>query len=404
MVIPNEKIAFVCNSMNEAYWEKSSQTKASDVEGQINLFHWCLRHGLTAQAQNQINVIQFMEIKATRLDSLARALDREIAKRLPSQIKKQQLAKSKTFVPLPKLSEKSTALNEFSEFQPLPKMGDNGIDNGKLIVDNQVAQVGFTSEAKEPLGKVSTDPGASSEPGLPKPYQPTKAELEKLTKSLPKTAVAMFKRKIEPLLARSCYTAGCHDNNDTIMPIHRMGLGQVIPRAFSQRNLHSIIRYADANDPMNSRLLKAAIQAHGGSKKSVVSLPSQQYVNLRDWLILVSNNPYGFHPVLPPGFNPMNNGSLPAADSRPVAKSAKKLNVQSEKTKPGSNRPVQSKPVIKPPSNKNSGSSPPSQIPDLSDLSGNKTIEPKSNASKNKADPFDPAEFNKQYLNKKKQQ
>ncbi len=125
-------------------------------------------------------------------------------------------------------------------------------------------------------------------------------ELDRLTDSLPKPAVAMFKRKIEPLLTRSCFAGGCHQDNDLVMPLVRVGNGQLIPRRLSQRNLYSIIKFADPNEPLASPLLTAAMTSHGGLPDPIIEPSSKQFENLATWLIMISNKPNSIHQMPEP--------------------------------------------------------------------------------------------------------
>ena len=56
LVIPADRTAFVCGSLQEAYWGKAARTRASDLDGQKKLFHWCLKNRLLDLAQNQIDL------------------------------------------------------------------------------------------------------------------------------------------------------------------------------------------------------------------------------------------------------------------------------------------------------------------------------------------------------------
>ena len=129
---------------------------------------------------------------------------------------------------------------------------------------------------------------------LRKPAQPTPKQLDAMTDSLPGNAVAMFKRKIEPLLTRSCFAAGCH-NPDSKMPVMRLSAMRVMPRQMSQRNMHGALQFSNAYQPLESPLLKMSVTPHGGSQEPPLKLRSEPFNRLAQWLIAVSNSPMQLH-------------------------------------------------------------------------------------------------------------
>jgi len=93
LVIPKTKADFVCDSLDEAFWQKSARTKASDDVAQVELFRWCLKHRLLDHAENQLNILLNCNITAPELASL----NRQLALMLSAQQKRlaEELAKSK---------------------------------------------------------------------------------------------------------------------------------------------------------------------------------------------------------------------------------------------------------------------------------------------------------------------
>lgn len=76
LVLSNDRVDFVCNSLEDAYWGKCARTKATDLDGQKRLFYWCLKHELLEQAQNQIALLADSEdAKAKDLEFLDRQLN-----------------------------------------------------------------------------------------------------------------------------------------------------------------------------------------------------------------------------------------------------------------------------------------------------------------------------------------
>ncbi len=90
IVLSADETDFVCNTMEEAYWGKSARTRASDTNGQVDLFNWCLKNKLLEQAQNQIDILCESDIKAADLEFIDRQLNVAIQQQKHQQ---QRLAK-----------------------------------------------------------------------------------------------------------------------------------------------------------------------------------------------------------------------------------------------------------------------------------------------------------------------
>ena len=72
LVISKKKAEFVCDSKSEAFWGKAARIRASDVDQQVALFRWCLKHKLFDHAETQFNVMMNSDISAAELNSLNR--------------------------------------------------------------------------------------------------------------------------------------------------------------------------------------------------------------------------------------------------------------------------------------------------------------------------------------------
>ena len=69
IILQNDRVDFVCGSLEEAYWEKCARTKASDVNAQKELFEWCLKNQLLEQAQLRLDLLVESELKSTELSA-----------------------------------------------------------------------------------------------------------------------------------------------------------------------------------------------------------------------------------------------------------------------------------------------------------------------------------------------
>jgi hypothetical protein len=334
LVFQKNDVEAVCDSPDDAYWHKAAQIKASDLEGQKKLFHWCLSQRLPQYAQNQIDILSMMDLKATELEYLHRQLTVALDSRneenrtiQPDQLVAGNAAgKVASAANSPGNASFSTgplATDEFPLIRPLPAFDEAASpwqlkplianvqppsppDLMAQPAESEFAQVGFNEEvpsSRMPIAE-SADVVDASDVSI--------EELDRLTDSLPKPAVAMFKHKIEPLLTRSCFAGGCHQDSDTVMPLVRVGSGQLIPRRLSQRNLYSIIKYADPNEPLASPLLTAAMTSHGGLTDPIIAPSSKQFENLATWLIMISNKPNSMHQMPEPDLATRPESAPPA--------------------------------------------------------------------------------------------
>ena len=250
--LDRDKVVTVANSRQSIYWDKCAALSPTDVSGHTSLYSWCVEHDLFAEAQNQIDLLQMMRIGPSKLLNMSNSLD------LARRIQKEKLQAEKfAMQKLPKTT------NEKS----------NDLNIGK------VQQVGYTApiEISDRMKLIE--------------------KLERATDSIDGDAVVMFKRKIEPLLINSCYTAKCHSNDSMPLPLASLGKSHRVPKRMSQRNLYNVLKYADFERPMESKLLSAAVLPHAGQTKPIIKINTEPFKNLRVWLIGISSKPFIFHPV-----------------------------------------------------------------------------------------------------------
>lgn len=92
-------------------------------------------------------------------------------------------------------------------------------------------------------------------------------ELDRMTQQLAPGVAEFFTQTIQPILVNNCLTAGCHTRPERseyymLRPPHDQRPG----RRLTQRNLYETLKWIDANQPDQSRLLQAATTPHGGQK------------------------------------------------------------------------------------------------------------------------------------------
>ena len=349
LVLSNDRVDFVCDSMQDAYWGKCAQIKASDVAGQKSLFYWCLKHGLHAQAQNQILLLtESNQASASEIESLDRQLNvsiSQLAKRKSEKRNKQQAQLARQTPPRQNSPQApiATALADFPStgfladqrqpnniasrrpvgtglvengidynvFRPLPALNvapsPQGIGSSlassvrePVTGQGMVRQVGFEEEIEsnqpEPQFKtISLDHKLSNpvkpQPALIQATPPSTAELDRMTRSMPKRTLGPYRSKLERVFINGCSAAKCHDSHSNVMPLMDLGRSKPIPRRMSQRNLHETLKFIDRSNPFASPLLAAASEPHGGGEKPVLPVGSKHFEQLKLWVIMLSDDP-----------------------------------------------------------------------------------------------------------------
>lgn len=340
IVLFADQTDFVCNSLEEAYWGKCARTRATDIAGQKKLFQWCLKYKLLEQAQNQIDILSEIEIKATELEYLDRQLNVAIMQkhserlRLANESRSKQAAKHSNgtttassnssnspaetpfaMVPIEVdqtigLVDLGSAQVDTTVFRPLPALSAGGSEVAASIGQRPQAghadsdwqsqptiqQVGYTEAVN--MGADSMNADSDAYDGIPTPSsEPDDRimtpifELEREMDELPQGTVGTYRQSVERALTVGCSAAKCHDSNSRIMPLLHRGVSQTVPRRQSQRNLHNVLKYVDRQSPFESRLLIAATSPHAGMAEPVIVRGTGNYEHLAKWLISLSDDP-----------------------------------------------------------------------------------------------------------------
>jgi hypothetical protein len=358
IILPKSSIDFVADSLDEAYWQRVARTKASDLVGQVELFRWCIIHGLHDQARNQFIIAQELEIGGADLARMATEL--EIAQRRADQLDSRK-SKSSTpsgpsqeFVasllgtknesnlekieirPLPELipepDEKTQTANvaatdwnssppsiptapgqigtvPASALQPIESSGNfakripNSANRGmQLNADGnwssvvEAKDVVESNSSEQEVVQVTYEQEITEKKSGSYPVMIPAHQLDRETRAMPEGTIGVFKRTIEPIMMRNCYQ--CHRGNDEVLPLIRMAAGHTVPRRMSQRNLHHLMRHVDREDPLNSPALIMAMTPHGNQDKPSLRPDSSLATKFRAWLIEVSNDPVRWRPLV----------------------------------------------------------------------------------------------------------
>jgi hypothetical protein len=108
---------------------------------------------------------------------------------------------------------------------------------------------------------------------------------------IPPWARTEFIKRIQPMMAQSCATAGCHlPNTSQELQIDRSALDGVGNPDLIHRNLASTIAAIDLAKPESSRLLAMGAAAHGAQGKQSRPLSPHQLEILRAWVTQLALN------------------------------------------------------------------------------------------------------------------
>ena len=331
LAFPQEKIEAIVDDLAAIYWAKYGLLDSGDKSGHVQLYQWCLKNGLIGEAKNQLDVAQVIAVDHRTLIEMQDQMTQQLEQR-----KLQKARESRQLVDLP-------------DTKPVEPSNDKSATS-----DSKVQLVGYEKAAQQLHARVAHA-----------------KRLKTMTKNMPDRSVVMFKRKIEPILIRSCYTAKCHDTNANVLPLKIAGHGTAIPKRMSQENLFQVLKFTDINRPLESKVLAAAALPHAGAEKPILKIDSLQFHYLRAWLISISSQPYDWHD-LPQTFLVSDLEVITASDesnATPELNTAK----SPEKAPPAENF---------------------APIPKQVGTKAKKTFEP----TETTADPFDPKKFNQQYL------
>lgn len=106
---------------------------------------------------------------------------------------------------------------------------------------------------------------------------------------IPLWARSEFIKRIQPMMAHSCATAGCHlPNSNQSMRIHRNALDGVGNPELIHGNLAAVIEQVDLEKPEESPLLMYGASAHGTRRQQSRPLTPHQLEILRAWVTQVS--------------------------------------------------------------------------------------------------------------------
>ena len=124
-------------------------------------------------------------------------------------------------------------------------------------------------------------------------------QLDETLEKLPKGSVEKFSAAIQPMLINRCGANGCHGPAaKSNFHLLRPAAGQMMTKRFTQRNLFTVLKYMDQDQPTESPLVTIPQERHGGTQSPVFDKRSQhQLDDLIAWAKhLAPKPPQASHP------------------------------------------------------------------------------------------------------------
>jgi hypothetical protein len=156
-------------------------------------------------------------------------------------------------------------------------------------------------------------------------------ELDRMIRGLPQKAVENFTQSVQPLLMHSCTASGCHGpQSGSGLRLQRTTLDQPAGRRMTQRNIYTVLRYVDRDNPLASRILTVPIAPHGTAKTAVFTeRQTTQYRRLVEWVLQFGPADIPELPATIPNSQPIMadnfpEGASPATPPHTLPKDARK--------------------------------------------------------------------------------
>lgn len=281
--VPVNNVVMVCQSLTEAYQQKREQLGHPTADEHLELAEWCLRHGLTSEAEIELAAVRKRDPQHPKLPLLERRL--AVVGR-SKQVSKGQGAGSR----------------------------EQGERSGEELT-NVVTKPAESDAAKPPQEEMQRQHTADD---------------------LLDGALERFTRKVQPLLVNNCTTSGCHQiGGEQQFQLDRALLHGQANRRSTQFNLAATLALVDRDTPQLSPLLTIPRQAHGGIEQPLVGpREEQQFEQLVDWVALVTQSAPPKKESLAEGKGPAASaykgpsGVVPASVEKPIPRIAPKPRVQ----------------------------------------------------------------------------
>ena len=114
----------------------------------------------------------------------------------------------------------------------------------------------------------------------------SQVDLEQFVRSMPNGTIEQFTNAIQPLLVNRCGATACHGaNSESSFRLAYPGSSRILPRRFTQLNLHTTMQQVNRENPLESPLLVMATSPHGTCDRPTLdNRDGVQLQQLVDWL------------------------------------------------------------------------------------------------------------------------
>ncbi len=260
------EVDFVTHSLDDAYSRLHQRLDPADVIGHQRLAKWCLKYRQLKNAQRQLAWLKQQPGGDKSIKLLQRQIE-EMANPRPEQLPAQ-----------------------LANFQPAPDSGIRRLPR----TDSQMA---------------------------------SHADLRATIDSFSRESLRDFNRGVHLRIVNGCAAAHCHGDPENPLRLWRVENHGGITSTGVQRNLHSLSRYIDRQNPEQSVLLKYVSEVHAQMDAPAYEPTSHHFHAIRDW-VMTTGWPAGTdtdgvdEPVSQAGFTAFPNLTAPRPDG-PVRAAAR---------------------------------------------------------------------------------
>lgn len=216
--------------------------------------------------------------------------------------------------------EMAAALDAAQEFDPSHPETTRLRRQLQVVLDaasKPLVTLPLQDEAVQPASGVIALPVASRA----QPRQATDDELMGL--NLSSDALMYFTSRVQPILINRCGNNGCHRSpSDTSWQLTHMGVQVRPPARMTRLNLVATLALIDKTQPENSKLLRYALQPHGGRRESPLRPSDDVAIEaLRQWTQTAISSHAGesWVPLTPLGEVPAQAAAVVPTPSQPLA-------------------------------------------------------------------------------------
>jgi hypothetical protein len=312
--IPIRQVEYTAGSLEEIYKYRVSKMGRLGTGEHYQLVLWCLKQKMNDQAiwhweELKREIPDDPLVKRLAFQIKESVLQEPWAKELiQQQVQFQQQSQSSGVVTAGGVSARTPNLSgvssEVSQASSLQKTAPQQIPSQRA-----------TSQSTNPTLSAKTDQNSSAVTTANRSEQPQSIRLPSDAQAIGNTnrspgiayapefseeGTRNFRAHVQPILIQKCSQAGCHGvQAKNPLTIYRPTEASV--RKTAEANIEALRAYIDHTDPMKTRFMRAAMQAHGQqSAPSLGDSDKEAREKIKNWLIGVAQ------------YTHYQNGTLPA--------------------------------------------------------------------------------------------